>query len=494
MKILLSFIGNNDCYPEEKKGAILSILQQKKFDKLYLLYNHEKYLKPASKILLYCKEHFPYLKVHYQEALSENPTDYNTVYPAMYSAVKQILNENKNANYTISITSGTPTMHACWIFLKQGGVIDANLIQISKEAEISEVTFELDDFPKIQNVNEVKAELTKISRENINLKNQLHLKYDNIVGECPEILKIKEQIKMFSDTNIPIFIQGESGTGKELVAEAIHYNSSRKEKSFIKINCGAIPKELFESEFFGHKKGSFTGAISDKVGKFKLADGGTIFLDEITDLPIEMQVKLLRVLQDGTFIPLGSTQEVKVNVRIISATNKDIRELVSNGDFREDLFYRLNVIRLELPPLKERKGDIPLLIEHIMKRFYATREEIRAKRISKEAMEILLNYDYPGNIRELENILEHALILCQDEIIERKHLPIFLQKRFSPTGSTKRPTNDLTSIRHSSEKHRILETLKQYNWHRGKTAQELNIDRTTLWRKMKKYNLFPNSS
>lgn len=409
MKILISFIGNNDCYPEEEKGAILSILQQKRFDKLYLLYNHEKYLKPASKILLYCKDHFPYLKVHYQEALSENPTDYNTVYPAMYSAVKQILNEDKNSNYTISITSGTPTMHACWIFLKQGGVIDANLIQISREAKISEVTFELDDFPKIQNVNEVKAELTKLSRENINLKNQLHLKYDNIVGECPEILKIKEQIIMFSDTNIPIFVQGESGTGKELVAEAIHYNSSRKEKSFIKINCGAIPRELFESEFFGHKKGSFTGAISDKVGKFKLADGGTIFLDEITDLPIEMQVKLLRVLQDGTFIPLGSTHEVKVNVRIISATNKDIRELVSTGDFREDLFYRLVHAEIKIPPLRNRGNDKILITNYIIERL--NEKYNRNKTLDNSAIDLINKNPWKGNVRQLQNALETAFLV-----------------------------------------------------------------------------------
>ncbi len=408
MKILLSFIGNNDCYPEEKKGAILSILQQKKFDKLYLLYNHEKYLKPASKILLYCKEHFPYLKVHYQEALSENPTNYNTVYPAMYSAVKQILNENKSANYTISITSGTPTMHACWIFLKQGGVIDAKLIQVSREAEISEVNFKLDDFPKIQNVKEVKVELTKLSRENINLRNQLHLKYDNIVGECPDILKIKEQIGMFADTDIPIFIQGESGSGKELVAEAIHYNSSRKEKSFIKINCGAIPRELFESEFFGHKKGSFTGAISDKVGKFKLADCGTIFLDEITDLPIQMQVKLLRVLHDGTFIPLGATQEVKVNVRVISATNKDIRELVSTGDFREDLFYRLVHAEIKLPPLRNRGNDKILIANYIVERLNEKHQQ--NKTLDNSAIDLINKNPWKGNIRQLQNALETAFL------------------------------------------------------------------------------------
>ncbi|MFQ5638808.1 MAG: RNA repair transcriptional activator RtcR family protein, partial [bacterium] len=325
MKILLSFIGNNDCYPNEKPGAILAILHQRPFDKIYLLYNHEKYLKPASEILSYCAKHFPKLTVEYKEALAVNPTDYNTVYPAMYQAVKHILRENKNAEYTISLTSGTPTMHACWIFLRQGGVTDARLIQISRESEISEVIFELDDFPKIQNVDEIKVAMTKLARENKNLINRLQRPQDNFIGESPEILKVKEQIATFADTNIPIFIQGETGTGKELVAEAIHYNSSRKAKSLVKINCGAIPSELFESEFFGHQKGSFTGAVSDKEGKFKLAHGGTIFLDEIADLPLNMQTKLLRVLQDGSFVPVGGAKEERVDVRILSATHSDIR-------------------------------------------------------------------------------------------------------------------------------------------------------------------------
>ena len=364
-KILLTFIGNNDCYGTEKPGAILTILDEMNFDSVYLLYNNEKYLKPASDILRFCQKHFPNTQVNYLETPISNPSDYNIVYPAMYKAVKEIQFQNSKSKYTISITSGTPTMHACWIFLQQGGIIDAKLIQIQRETGLSEVNFQLDDFPQIQNVSDVKVELTKLSRENRNLKAQKQY-FPTIIGESSTIHNVKKQIKLFADTDISIFINGESGTGKELVAEAIHYKSSRKEKPFIKVNCGAISNELFESEFFGHKKGSFTGAISDKDGKFKLADKGTIFLDEVGDLPLHMQTKLLRVLQEGKFSQVGSSDEISVDVRIISATNKDIRKITKNKEFREDLFYRLVKTEIFLPPLRSRGNDIVLIAQYIL--------------------------------------------------------------------------------------------------------------------------------
>ncbi len=419
MKILLTFIGDNDCHPNEKPGAILSILHQREFHKIYLLYNHERYLKPAADISCYCEAHFPKLKVVCKQALAENPTDYNTVYPAMYKAVKEILKKERSAkhtvSHTVSLTSGSPAMHACWIFLRQGGVIDAELIQVSRESKISQVTFELDDFPKIQNVNEMKAEMTKLARENKALKSQLQLTHDNIMGECPDILKVKEQIRIFTDTDIPIFIRGQSGTGKELVAEAIHYNSSRKEKRLIKVNCGAIPQELFESEFFGHKKGAFTGANSDKPGKFRMADGGTIFLDEIADLPLTMQVKLLRVLEDGVFVPVGGVNEENVNVRLISATNKDIREKVRHGDFREDLFYRLIHAEIKLPELRDRGHDRVLIAQHIMEQL--NRKYGKKKSLDRSATALILKYHWPGNIRHLKSTLETAYVFPGNKIM-----------------------------------------------------------------------------
>ena len=419
-KILLTFIGNNDCYTGERPGVILSVLKEMSFDKVYLLYNSDKYLKPASDILKYCRKHHPEVKILYKATLIENPTDYNTVYPAMYKSVREILDENGKADYTISITSGTPTMHACWIFLQQGGVIQAKLIQVQRETGISDVNFNLDDFPEIKQVDRVKAELTKLSRENRLLKSR-DLAYDNIIGECPEILQIKDQIKLFADSDISVFIHGESGTGKELVAEALHYNSSRKEKPFIKVNCGAISPELFESEFFGHKKGSFTGAVADKEGKFKLADCGTIFLDEICDLPDYMQTKLLRVLQEGTFIPVGGIKEEKVDVRILSATNKDIMEQVRRKIFREDLFYRLVSCKIYLPPLRTRGNDKILLSNYLVEKF--NRKQGKNKFLSQSAINLINVNPWQGNIRQLQNAIEAAFVYPGNEI-KAEHLNI----------------------------------------------------------------------
>ncbi|WP_051327750.1 sigma-54-dependent transcriptional regulator [Desulfatirhabdium butyrativorans] len=420
MKILLSFIGNNDCYPFESPGAILSILQQRQFDRLYLLINSEKYLKPASDIIQYCTQHYPRMAVEIQQSMSENPADYNTVYPAMYQAVKNILFKTGNAEYWISLTSGTPVMHACWIFLQQGGVIDARLIQVSRNAEISDVTFELDDFPEIRQTEAIKAEITRLSRENKDLRRIAGLTENGIIGQCPSIITIREQIERFADTNIPIFISGESGTGKELVAEAIHFRSSRKDKPFIPVNCGAIPSELFESEFFGHKKGAFTGAISDRQGIFKQANGGTVFLDEIADLLPAFQVKLLRFVDSGKFAPVGGNSETS-DVRIVSATHKDIRDMVRAGTFREDLFYRLVHTELHLPPLRSRGNDIILIAQHLTNNLnlkYGNR-----KRLSSDAVDRILKSSWPGNIRQMKNVLETAYVLS-DDTIAAEHLHI----------------------------------------------------------------------
>jgi PAS domain S-box-containing protein len=310
--------------------------------------------------------------------------------------------------------------------------------------------------------------------------------YD-MVGKDPAIQKIFEIMPVVASSDATILIEGPTGTGKDVLAKVIHSASQRSKKSLVKVNCAALPDNLLESEMFGYVKGAFTGAEKDKPGRFQEADGGTIFLDEIGDLPLSLQAKLLRVLEDKEFYPLGSRKTTKVDVRIISATNQNLEQLVAEKRFREDLFYRLNVMRLELPPLKQRRGDIPLLISHILKRLCATRDTM-VEKFSNDAMEVLLNYDYPGNVRELENIIEHALIVCQDRIIERNHLPLSLQDHIvSPLPEEKKRPFDREI--EFSEKTLILDTLRKHNWNKGKTASDLNINRTTLWRKMKKYNI-----
>ena len=312
--------------------------------------------------------------------------------------------------------------------------------------------------------------------------------YD-MVGKDPAIQKIFEIVPVAAASDATILIEGPTGTGKDLLAKVIHNVSSRADNSLVKVNCAALPDNLLESEMFGYVKGAFTGAEKDKPGRFQEADGGTIFLDEIGDLPLALQAKLLRVLEDKEFYPLGGQKTTKVDVRIISATNQNLNRLVRENRFREDLFYRLNVMRLELPPLKARRADIPLLIAHILKRLSAIRDT-RVDKIANDAMEVLLNYDYPGNIRELENIIEHALIVCRDKVIERSHLPLALQRGIA----TPLPAKENRSFEREiefSERTLILDMLRKHNWNKGQTAAALDINRTTLWRKMKKYNLAP---
>jgi len=310
--------------------------------------------------------------------------------------------------------------------------------------------------------------------------------YD-MVGKDPAIQKIFEIVPVVASSDATVLIEGPTGTGKDVLAKVIHNASKRSKKPLVKVNCAALPDNLLESEMFGYVKGAFTGADKDKPGRFQEAGGGTIFLDEIGDLPLSLQAKLLRVLEDKEFYPLGSRKITKVNLRIISATNQNLARLVKEKRFREDLFYRLNVMRLDLPPLRVRRGDIPLLISHILKRLCATRDTM-VEKISNDTMELLLNYDYPGNVRELENIIEHALIVCQGKIIERNHLPLSLQGGLAPMPAAEEQQSFDQKIEFS-EKAIILEILRKYNWNKGKTASALNINRTTLWRKMKKYSI-----
>lgn len=307
-------------------------------------------------------------------------------------------------------------------------------------------------------------------------------RFDDMIGKSPEMLDIFDKAGVVAKTDATVLIEGPTGTGKDLLAKVIHSSGGRAARPFVKVNCAAIPENLLESEMFGYAKGAFTGAGKDKPGRFNEADGGTIFLDEIGDLPLSLQAKLLRVIEDREFYPLGSRRTVKVDVRIISATNRCLEKLVGKRLFREDLYYRLNLFRFELPPLRQRRNDIPLLAGHILRRQCAALD--RRAGISGSAMEILLKQDYPGNIRELENILEYALIICPDDTILPKHLPDHVQNR-RETSSTLAATNDPARV----ETRMILDMLERHGGNRTKAAKALGIDRSTLWRKMKRFGI-----
>jgi len=337
-------------------------------------------------------------------------------------------------------------------------------------------------------------ELKALRKENLYMKSQLKRKYafENIIGEHPKMIEVLKLVEKVADTLSTILITGESGTGKEIVARAIHYNSSRRERCLIPVNCAAIPETLLESELFGHVKGAFTGAITNRIGRFEAANGGTIFLDEIAEMSPNLQVKLLRVLQESAFEPVGSTRQVKVDVRVITATNKNLEELVAQGKFRDDLYYRLNVIPIHIPPLRERRSDIPLLIAHFLAQFTQVHESDRPKKFSKEAMEYLMNYDWPGNVRELENLVERLMILTDGDEITVDDLPDRIKESSghihvnSSELSLPEGGMDLNGFTDYIETKMIYEALRRTKGNKNKAAKMLNLKRTTLVEKIKK--------
>jgi len=311
-------------------------------------------------------------------------------------------------------------------------------------------------------------------------------KYENIVGKNKEIKQIINVLESVAQTDSSVLITGESGTGKELAARAIHLNSHRRTGPFTAVNCSAFVESLIESELFGHEKGSFTGAIKSKVGRFELANGGTLFLDEIGDLSVTVQTKLLRVLETREIERVGSNKPIKIDTRIIAATNKNLEREIEAGRFREDLYYRINVMNIQLPPLRERKDDLPILVNHFIEKFNSKFER-NIKHFSSSAFDILMDYNWPGNIRELENVIEHCFVLCDSDIIQIEHLPKRLRDgEFNTIQGG--GTNNFNHIK-DAERNIIIKTLKKHNGNRTKTAEELNIHPTTLWRKMKKFNL-----
>lgn len=311
---------------------------------------------------------------------------------------------------------------------------------------------------------------------------------EDIISQNHLMQRLFSVLPNIAESDCTVLIESESGTGKELLARAIHNLSFRKDKPFVAVSCGALPDTLLESELFGYKAGAFTDAKKDKPGRFAIAQGGTIFLDEIGDISAAVQVRLLRVLQERTYEPLGAVSSVKADIRVITATNKKLDELVKQSQFREDLYYRINVMKLELPLLRDRKDDIPLLVNHFIGRF----NRLRSKNIScvtDEVLAILLAYDYPGNVRELENIIEHCFVLCQGEIIEKKHLPASV----CPFSSVdKVNTGEITTLK-QMEILLIIEALRRNKGNQTATAKELGINKSTLFRKLKAHDIKPEA-
>ena len=333
------------------------------------------------------------------------------------------------------------------------------------------------------------AAATQMLREQVERRHS----FENIIGTSYAMRRVFDLVAKVTGTNTTVLITGDSGTGKELVARAIHYNSPRRQNNFVIQNCSAFTDSLLESELFGHVRGSFTGAIADKQGLFEVADGGTLFLDEVGDMSPALQVKVLRVLQEGVFIPVGGTQPATVDVRVISATNQSLEELVKQGLFREDLYYRLHVFRIELPPLRDRREDIPLLADHFL-RAYCSENGLAAKRFATDVMDAYVAYEWPGNVRELENEIERVVVMARDDPeVTLDHISRRIRETAPAHFSTRgrRLEGKLSDAIHDLERAMLAEGLRRNGWNKSHTAKDLGISRANLVAKVKKYGLKP---
>lgn len=320
-------------------------------------------------------------------------------------------------------------------------------------------------------------------------REQSNVGFDNIIGQSSNMREIFDLISKVAPADVSVLVTGESGTGKELVASAVHYHSPRKDKMFVALNCSAFNENLLESELFGHAKGAFTGAVRDKEGLFEVADGGTLFLDELGEMPPSLQVKLLRVLQEGTFMPVGGTKQKKVDVRVVAATNRNVRQMVEDGTFREDLFYRLNVVNIHIPPLRERREDIPLLVDFFFKQL-AKKKGTVPKSLLPESLSIFASYLWPGNIRELQNEIERLVIMSGDiQSIGLDLLSNHIKKSASDGVLSEKIVGTLKNATDALEKEMILNTLERLEWNKSEAAKQLGISRSNLIAKVQSYGI-----
>jgi len=364
-----------------------------------------------------------------------------------------------------------------YIVVSDGNRIPVSISTAILKDENDEIIGGVETFRDLSLLEELRKELTG-----------RHTFFD-IVSKSKEMHRLFVILEQVAQSDSTVLLQGESGTGKELFARAIHSLSARSKGPLVIVNLGALPDTLVESELFGHKAGAFTDARADRIGRIAAAEKGTLFLDEIGDLSSHLQVRLLRVLQEKTYEPLGSNKTVHADIRIVAATNKDLTELIKRGHFREDLYYRINVVKLTLPPLRERREDIPLLVDHFLERFNRlSGKEIAG--VSQEVLSILMAYDFPGNVRELENIIEHGTVLCHGGLIESQHLPDYLQPvlPLKETGTHKSVSSKRIKWV-DMEREFILQVLRENNWNRKAAARELGIGRQTLWRRVKRLNI-----
>jgi len=435
MKILLSFVGSHDPFnPDNSDGPLLSLLDSRKFEKFYLFYTNQEYWERARKVQKVCQKRQLEIEIELREISVYPPTNYEQLFKVMNDECQKVLegNAKEKPTYFIGTDSGTPQMQTIWFILAQSGLFDATLLQgvpprfAKGEYQVKEVNLSLESFPQIISPDATRRELDIIHSQWDALKAERDslvkdYQFEGIIGKSDALLSVLEKASLVAESDVPVLIQAETGTGKELLAKGIHYKSFRKDKPFIARNCAAIPETLVESELFGHEKGAFTGADRQRKGIFELADGGTIFLDEVGDMPLLIQAKLLRVIQEKKFPRVGGEKEIEVDIRIIAATHENLKELKEERKFREDLYHRLNVVPIKMPPLRERREDIPLLIQYFIDK--VNKQNRTQKKLSGSALRVLLSYSWPGNVRELENTIEGMYILSRGDELTIDALP-----------------------------------------------------------------------
>ena len=435
MKILLSFVGSRDPFNQDNSdGPLLSLLSKRKVEKLYIFYTNQEFWEKARQVQEVCQERQPGIEIKLGEIDVYPPTDYELLFKVMNHECQNILAENakEKPDYFIGTDSGTPQMQTTWFILAQSGLVEATLLQGvpprfgQGEYQVKEVNLSLESFPQILSPDTIRRELDifrsqweALKAERDSLVGDYH--FEGIVRKNSALWSVVEKAYRAAKSHETVLIRGESGTGKELFAKYIHYNSFRKDKPFIPLNCSAITETLAESELLGHEKGAFTGADKQRKGSFEQANGGTIFFDEIGDMPVSMQVKLNRVIQEGELTRVGGSEETKVDVRIVAATHQNLEELIKEGKFREDLYYRLKVIPLEVPPLRERREDIPILIQYFLDKL--KKPNSPPKKLSKDALSVLLSCPWPGNVRELENTIRGMCALSTENELTLDDLP-----------------------------------------------------------------------
>jgi DNA-binding NtrC family response regulator len=482
MDILLTFTGFHDPYykglvdHEEQPGPILSLLKVRSFDHVFIFdtpttLDISKYTKETVTAL------YPECEVHILDMNLSDPTNYGDIFAGLKRHAHSIQEDCSPARFFISVASGTPQMHACWVLLAASGEIPAKILHVrpprfvTKDLPpVSEIDLSSEEFPAVR----FKSSKFCIDGHEIDVDSaraQL-----GIVGDHPAMLKALEMGAMLATSQAPILITGETGTGKELFAQYVHALSGRLRDTFVAVNCAAIPEDLVESILFGHKKGAFSGAITDQTGKFDAANKGTLFLDELGELPLPAQAKLLRVLQDGIVEPIGQAKGHVVDVRIVAATNRELRKQIRKGSFREDLYYRLNVGEIKLPSLRERRSDIPKLVLHILDRLNSSLK--RPRRLTAEALSRLQAHNWEGNIRDLENVIERSVRLSRVDVLDASDLLITEPITYAdPLDALPEPYEgfSLDEFLGSARKQIILRALEAANGNQSQAARMLGV-------------------